>query len=647
MADPTANQNNQTQGADSSASAATLGTPVDLGPNATSATLPSFSTQDKALVQLPDGTVASGSRANLPNYLKANPGAKEIQLAPDEVVFSLPNGSMVTGSKAGAGKFIAENPKAKLEIGDLSGVRVPKNVQPTPQMQEQQRILDKEDLDKSTGVMGVAVGAGKGALDTVQGASHLINKVAPGSVQEPTSSGINLEATTPSQSTGKFVENIGEFIAGDEALKGLSVAEKVGLAGKVADIAKTSPKIAKALDIGMNSVRAGVVGGAQGGVKGAETDQVLEGAEGGALGGFTGNLAGESATKLAGAFLKPILERVGIGTDALSDAAKGAKPGKRNYRFAQDFMRAAPYLDRENALDPNASVKDWADSAQSARENLYSDQIQPLVDRHATEPLGGLNIADSIRKQIPDAMKKFKPEEAKKMEELANQFLPGQKFSLTVQEAEDALQHFNADLSSTGFWSKTPAEREALRKTDGHIAGLKAAADGIRDELYGKLEELEPGSNVADLKKDYGALRNVENELRGQVNVQGRQSPVSLKEAVGIIAGIGHGGLAGLAMAGVPIADRAINAPEVTFSRGVRKAVHGEPFVDKAARLTGKAANAIIPRTTTVGGSLTGQSVAVSQIPDSFRSQLKEGVYTTAANHQVWTLQNGQPVRIR
>ena len=214
-------------------------------------------------------------------------------------------------------------------------------------------------------------------------------------------------------------------------------------------------------------------------------------------------------------------------------------------------------------------------------------------------------------------MKTFSPDEAKKMEELANQFLPGQTFQLQVKDAEDALQHFNARLSATGFWSKLPSERAALLKTDGTIAGLKAAGDSIRDELYGKLDDLDPGSNVAELKKDYGALRNVENEIRGQVNVINRQSPISLKEAIGMITGLGRGGLAGGAMAALPIVDRYANSPEKLISRAVQKAARPgeEGVISKAAQKTASAVKRAIPPVAAVSGAEAGQAVGEDQTP--------------------------------
>jgi hypothetical protein len=437
------------------------------------------------------------------------------------------------------------------------------------------------------GIPGVLSGIGGEVMESAQGAKNLVNKVLPNSMQIPDIPKDLRENVSTSEKIGGFAENVMEFIAGDEAFKGLSLGDRLGYAQKIVKLAESHPAIAKIISAGLQSA---IVGGAQGTLKGSAENQTAQGAASGAIGGGIGGALGSAAVETATPIAKALGEKFGIGTTAVEDAVRGARPGKRNYRFASDFQRAAPYMDAEIAASPAKTVEDWADATQQARENLYAKKIQPIVDKHATVPLGGLNIAEGIRNQISDTMKTFDPAEAKKMEELANDFMPGQKFHLQIQDAENALQHFNAKLASTGFWSKMPSERAALLKTDGTIAGLKAAGDAIRDELYGKLSNLEPGVDVASLKKDYGALRNVEDEIRGRINVNNRQAPISLKETIGLITGLGHGGPVGAAMAALPILDRFGNSPENLIARGVQKAVRpAESTLENVARATGQA----------------------------------------------------------
>jgi hypothetical protein len=467
--------------------------------------------------------------------------------------------------------------------------------------------------EDASGILGLGVGVAKGAMDTVQGSEALINHLLPANHQIPIINQGSTGAENASQGIGKFGEATGEWASGLEGLEGLSkVAKFAELAERIPGAAKTMalmdkyPFLAKMAE---GVTKGAAVGGAQGAVKGAAEGKAKEGAEGGALGGAVGEGVVAPVIESAVAPLaEAIGDKFGIGTSSKAEAVRGGRPGKRNYRFAQDFQNAAPLMDNveaqfKQAGSPAQSVEDWADRAGAAREILYKQKIAPLVAKNALEPLGGMNIAKGIQDEIPDAMKEFKPEEAAKMEQIANSFL--QK-PIRMENAEAALQHFNAELSATGYWRQLPAEREALLKTNGQVAGYKYAADSIRDEFYGRLNQLEPNSNIAKLKQDYGALRNVENEFRGRVNVNDRQSPINLKETLGAIMGIGTGGFGGAAIAALPFADRIINSPENMIARGVQKAARPgeEGIIAKGVQKAGKAAKGAA--TTLAGPTASG-----------------------------------------
>lgn len=134
---------------------------------------------------------------------------------------------------------------------------------------------------------------------------------------------------------------------------------------------------------------------------------------------------------------------------------------------------------------------------------------------------------------------------------------------MTVSEAEQSLEHLNSELINSGYWKKLPHERAAAEKADPEIASRVAAANALREQLYDRLEILgEP--NVQSLKREYGAIANVENEIRGQSNVQARQRPISLKQIIGIASG--HP----LAMAAT-LFDKIYNDPASLLNRAVEK----------------------------------------------------------------------------
>lgn len=137
---------------------------------------------------------------------------------------------------------------------------------------------------------GLATGAAKGAIETMTslltgvGGEQAAEKIAPALTH------VDTRPTGLAETIGMGAESIAEFVMGDEALKGLSLAEKFGIASKIAQMGEKYPSIAKALNIGMNAARMGTVGAAQAAVKGATPG---EAALTGAVTAVTGG-AGES-----------------------------------------------------------------------------------------------------------------------------------------------------------------------------------------------------------------------------------------------------------------------------------------------------------------------------------------------------------------
>ena len=111
-----------------------------------------------------------------------------------------------------------------------------------------------------------AIGFVKGVGDTVNTLSGLISRVAPSVVRPQDVQNVKTaEGAKPGtlQVPGKVGEGVAEFFLGDEALKGLSIAERLGLATKVTKLAESHPMIAKIIGHGLAAVRGGAVTTAQ------------------------------------------------------------------------------------------------------------------------------------------------------------------------------------------------------------------------------------------------------------------------------------------------------------------------------------------------------------------------------------------------
>lgn len=113
---------------------------------------------------------------------------------------------------------------------------------------------------------------------TAIGADNLVRKAlnAMGGNYQQIQTPKALESSNTAQSIGGGLENVLEFIAGDEALQGLKVGDRLTHISQVAKVLEAHPTIAKLAGIGLSAMRQGVVGGAQAGVHGASPGQAVE-----------------------------------------------------------------------------------------------------------------------------------------------------------------------------------------------------------------------------------------------------------------------------------------------------------------------------------------------------------------------------------
>lgn len=205
-------------------------------------------------------------------------------------------------------------------------------------------------------------GADKGFADTLSGTSQLAGKAADEvGLRQSTGGqpkGIFGEAPasaaeTAPQGVGEHIgyigENLMEFISGDEALKGLSLAEKLGLATKVAKLAEDHPAIAKIIGMGLRATRTGTVSGAQEAAHGGDTGDVLTAAGTGFL--------------------------THMGSEGLGELSKLAKPIVK--KIAGESLETAPKWKGAGTAAKLAEVNQQP--AQRVIANVAHDTAEPIV----------------------------------------------------------------------------------------------------------------------------------------------------------------------------------------------------------------------------------------------------------------------------
>lgn len=219
----------------------------------------------------------------------------------------------------------------------------------------------------------VATGAadtGKGFLEgAVQPVSDMIASIpgigkhiiSPDALQaERASFAPKSTAEKVGQVGGNAGETALEFILGDEALKGLSIAEKVGLAGKIAKMGTESPYLAKLLDYGATASRQGLIGTGQGLAHGDTATQAV------AQGATTAAVAPIAEEALSGfKTTRGVLNQIIQGKNVSQDAAQAAMrelaegPGNTAYRarpVGEQGVSASSKMPQATMSEPEANT---------------------------------------------------------------------------------------------------------------------------------------------------------------------------------------------------------------------------------------------------------------------------------------------------
>lgn len=442
-----------------------------------------------------------------------------------------------------------------------------------------EKMPDLAAQGPATTMKDLAVGAGKEVLQTTSGIGSLIQKIPGIGPKIIPQSGLEREEqlatpTNPTQKVGGIAEQGLEFFAGEEGLKGLvSVAKVAKHAPEMMQMLEDYPTAAKII---LGTLKSGAVGGAQGAVKGAATPGgAVKGAEEGATGGAIGGGLAEGASEL----LPKVAKMLGVGGQDFESAMnKAGRPSIADAKggWKKSLATAKPIL--LDNIDPKdvKSIDDFVDAVKTTKDDLWKNKIQPQIDKpsNAMAPVTTTPIAAEIRAGITRSMKKHFPEDAAEMERMANNFVGNS----TLKDLNEDLETFNAKLQS--YYKMDPAARAAAGKTDGEIAGLERAADGMRELLYTELENR--GEVIPrQLRTQYGALKDVERVFSKRIPVADRQGPLNLAQILSLAGGAtetatalatGHP-MAAVAGA-VPIAATTIakarSAPESLIRQGLK-----------------------------------------------------------------------------
>ncbi|HET9406033.1 MAG TPA: hypothetical protein VFO39_02235 [Candidatus Sulfotelmatobacter sp.] len=440
----------------------------------------------------PDGTVGDVPATRAHDAIAAGGKLGIDLLSPDGKLGTVPADRVHDAIRAGA-----QLAPPKLTVGAPSSTSVrPDGYEATPDEQTTEgnaaAIARRQQENPIITAAGhVAIGAGKSAAQTLAPGPNTARAIQNATgANVPTTISPELQTHGTAENVGAGLEGVGEFILGDEALKGLSLAERAGLLTKVAKLAESHPIIARALGVGMNAIRTGTVGGIQGLAHG---ESLPEAATTGAVAGGTG------------AALETAVEGVKAITPTVKEIAGAKIPvrGSQDSRVAGIAEKGAP-VGKLQQFD----VENTQPASKEALSNISTDVKNAAIERtpaRATDAATQLRSAATKSKNLAEAADSIREQ------------------SKPVFEKLDEL---TKDREMT-FSELQQQERGAYRRGDVKAAKeARAAQEGILNDFQDQFEPKE-FQTARDNWRQASALDDVHDTLNSKSVVQ--PTPVKLR----------------------------------------------------------------------------------------------------------------------
>lgn len=362
----------------------------------------------------------------------------------------------------------------------------------------------------ASAVSHVVSGFGAGAADTLAGVDNAVSKI-PGvgkflttplvggktSEQAITDEKQAGETNNNGEKIGAGLEGILEFMGGDEALKGLSLSDRMGKLSKVAKALEDHPYLAKIAQIGTNAARQGTVGTAQGMLHGDTVGQAVgrgaaTAAGGAALDGLVSG-AHAVAARMATAPMRGFVGLINEGKAGMGDNFDAEGVAHDIAPLVQQAAKANPQLVKQ-AMSPESSPK----QVYEAMEEILQEGKQKINEAHQ-EALGSVKnapistkvVQQAISKTAPEGLEKYGPEDAAAIKALQQRV---GKVS-TLGELNGLRAYLTTELAPS-----FKMDGVAVARSGAVDKAMRAALGSTRDAYYDALQQA-TGQDFQGLKR--------------------------------------------------------------------------------------------------------------------------------------------------
>lgn len=294
-------------------------------------------------------------------------------------------------------------------------------------------------------------------------------------------------------------------------------------ASQVIDAAGSQAKSQIVKQAAGTGFKAGFLGTAGGDLSNNPDASYLGATAKGLGGGFLGAVAG------GGAAAYGVRSKSTLPAKQTNNMVRAVKP-KDAVKFSSQLESAAPDIVRAEQAT-GVSIQDidsLATNLSTAKKQVWSE-FKTLASPYGEVTIDGGDVATAIVRSIDKRYKTLNPAGAQKIMAVAETY----RRPLTVDEAENFLESANKELHN--YYAKNKVGRK-VAAGDPEIAYTLAEADTLRASLNKKLGQL-TGTDAAAIKRRYGALAGMEEDILRRQTVVNRANPDTLAEQIGYARG--------------------------------------------------------------------------------------------------------------
>jgi hypothetical protein len=408
---------------------------------------------------------------------------------------------------------------------------------------------------------------------------------------------------------GQGLEGLSEYLAGDEALKSLSLAKRLGLAARVAKVAEAHPTIAKIINAGLKVLRGSAVSGSQ---SAAHGQSPVEGAVYGAGGELAGEALGAGA-KFLGTKTPKALEESAKTTFETERAAKSAATRALQTKAQTDIenvaLNAARKVTGREPTPNGLGLYSFGDAAADIKKDA-----DPVFNQLRKESNGLFDIAknqaDNARKVLRNPATVDAAEAAQKSLEDAHAKME-QVFAVSKTNPEDLAK-------ARSSWRQASTLEELHDRIDRAFSTPQKAAKSIaqsggaapdvlitpgkyKSQLNAAINSI-PADRLAETVGDQGVARlyKISDELSNALSSDKNQKALkaAIREAVSKsphaapASTLAYGGGIGYLAHLVGLSGPAVSVPAAAIHWMYTHPVQGEIILRRASQLAPTTAQA-------------------------------------------------------